>query len=242
MTNRILFVCLGNICRSPTAEGVLRGIAAREFPGLPLYLDSAGTANYHVGEPPDRRTIAAARRRGYELAGTACAPGSRWPTFRASTYVLAMDRANLAELGRFAPPEVAGAYGPVPGIRAGAGSRTRCRTRTTAATKTSSACSICANPARAACCAGSACAPETRVRAPRGTRTPLISFDYSSRRGPAGPGDDDQTTKGLAAAVAADRAAPASPRCVQALLARRFGTFRARRLGTLRRWRDSRGA
>jgi protein-tyrosine phosphatase len=65
----VLFVCLGNICRSPTAEGVLRAIAAREFPGLALDIDSAGTADYHVGEPPDRRTVAAARRRGYDLGG-----------------------------------------------------------------------------------------------------------------------------------------------------------------------------
>ncbi len=105
MTNRILFVCLGNICRSPTAEGVVRGIAAREFPGLPLYLDSAGTANYHVGEPPDRRTIAAARRRGYELAALR-ARQIALSDFSGFDYVLAMDRANLDELGRFAPPEV----------------------------------------------------------------------------------------------------------------------------------------
>ena len=62
MTTRILFVCLGNICRSPTAEGVTRAVAARQYPRLALEVDSAGTANYHVGEPPDRRTIAAARR------------------------------------------------------------------------------------------------------------------------------------------------------------------------------------
>jgi len=103
MTNRVLFVCLGNICRSPTAEGVLRGIAAREFPALPLYVDSAGTANYHVGEPPDRRTIAAARRRGYDLAALRArqvAPADL-STF---DYVLAMDRANLAELQQLALP------------------------------------------------------------------------------------------------------------------------------------------
>ena len=104
MTHRVLLVCLGNICRSPTAEGVLRAIAAREFPGLPLYVDSAGTANYHVGEPPDRRTIAAGRRRGYELAALrarqVCAED-----FLTFDFVLAMDRANLAELGRHrAPP------------------------------------------------------------------------------------------------------------------------------------------
>jgi len=100
MTHRVLLVCLGNICRSPTAEAVVRTIAAREFPGLPLYVDSAGTANYHVGEAPDRRTIAAGRRRGYELASLrarqVCAED-----LADFDYVLAMDRANLAELGRF---------------------------------------------------------------------------------------------------------------------------------------------
>ena len=78
----------------------MTAIAAREFPGLPLYVDSAGTANYHVGEPPDRRTIAAGRRRGYDLAPLrarqVCAED-----LAGFDYVLAMDRANLAELGRF---------------------------------------------------------------------------------------------------------------------------------------------
>jgi protein-tyrosine phosphatase len=92
-----LFVCLGNICRSPTAEGVLRAIAAREFPMLALHADSAGTANYHVGEPPDRRTVAAARRRGYEL-GALRARQVRTEDFSSFDYILAMDRANLAEL------------------------------------------------------------------------------------------------------------------------------------------------
>jgi protein-tyrosine phosphatase len=99
----VLFVCLGNICRSPTAEGVLRAIAAREFPGLKLDIDSAGTANYHVGEPPDRRTVAAARRRGFDLAGLRARQVQR-ADFERFSYVLAMDRANLAELERLAPP------------------------------------------------------------------------------------------------------------------------------------------
>ena len=60
---RILFVCLGNICRSPTAEAVLRELAAREAPDLTLEVDSAGTAAYHVGQPPDPRTRAAAARK-----------------------------------------------------------------------------------------------------------------------------------------------------------------------------------
>jgi protein-tyrosine phosphatase len=97
MTNRILLVCLGNICRSPTAEGVLRVIAAREFPTLSLEIDSAGTAGYHVGEPPDRRAVAAARRRGYDLAGLR-ARLIQPEDFDRFEFVLAMDRSNLAEL------------------------------------------------------------------------------------------------------------------------------------------------
>ncbi len=97
MTRRVLFVCLGNICRSPTAEGVMRAIAAREFPALEIELDSAGTADYHVGEPPDRRTVAAARRRGYELSGLR-ARQVQPADFDHFDFVLAMDRANLAEL------------------------------------------------------------------------------------------------------------------------------------------------
>jgi protein-tyrosine phosphatase len=99
---KILFVCLGNICRSPTAEGVLRAIAARDFPTLAIEVDSAGTADYHVGEPPDRRTVAAARRRGYDL-GSLRARLVRREDFRAFDQVLAMDRANLAELERRRP-------------------------------------------------------------------------------------------------------------------------------------------
>ena len=98
----VLFVCLGNICRSPTAEGVLRAIAARENPGLKLDIDSAGTADYHVGEPPDRRTVAAARRRGYDLAGLRARRVQR-DDFSRFNYVLAMDRANLVELERLRP-------------------------------------------------------------------------------------------------------------------------------------------
>lgn len=93
----VLFVCLGNICRSPTAEGVLRAIASREFPALKLSVDSAGTADFHSGEPPDRRTVAAARRRGYDLAGLR-ARQVQAHDFGRFDFVLAMDRANLAAL------------------------------------------------------------------------------------------------------------------------------------------------
>src|SRR5690349_3485697 len=104
MKRGVLFVCLGNICRSPTAEGVLRAVAAREYPGLMLEVDSAGTADYHVGEPPDRRTVAAARRRGYDLAGLR-ARQVRPEDFHRFDYVLAMDRANLAALERLRPSD-----------------------------------------------------------------------------------------------------------------------------------------
>ena len=75
----------------------MRAIATREFPGLALDIDSAGTANYHVGEPPDRRTVAAARRRGYDLAGLR-ARQVQAEDFKRFDYLLAMDHANLAEL------------------------------------------------------------------------------------------------------------------------------------------------
>ena len=97
VTHRILLVCLGNICRSPTADGVLRAIAAREFPDVSVHVDSAGTAGYHSGQPPDRRTVAAARRRGYELAGLRARQVSP-RDFENFDFVLAMDRDNLADL------------------------------------------------------------------------------------------------------------------------------------------------
>jgi protein-tyrosine phosphatase len=94
---KVLFVCLGNICRSPTAEGVTRAIAMREFPGLSLSIDSAGTANYHVGDPPDGRTVAAARRRGYDLS-TLRARQVSADDFERFDYIFAMDQENLAAL------------------------------------------------------------------------------------------------------------------------------------------------
>ena len=75
----------------------MRAIAAREFPSLEIEFDSAGTADYHVGEPPDRRTVAAARRRGYDLSGLR-ARQVQPADFDRFDFVLAMDRANLAEL------------------------------------------------------------------------------------------------------------------------------------------------
>ena len=100
---RILFVCLGNICRSPTAEAVLRGLAAREAPDLALNVDSAGTANYHPGSVPDRRSQAAAARRDYDLSSLR-ARQVRAQDFADFDLILAMDQSNLQELLVMAPP------------------------------------------------------------------------------------------------------------------------------------------
>lgn len=101
---RILFVCLGNICRSPTAEVVFRTVASRDAPDMVLEIASAGTAGYHVGEQPDRRTQQAAARRGYNLS----AVRARMVETRDFEYfdlILAMDRDNLSALERRAPPQ-----------------------------------------------------------------------------------------------------------------------------------------
>lgn len=99
---RILFVCLGNICRSPTAAVVFRAIASREAPDIQLEIDSAGTAGYHVGESPDSRTRQAAARRGYDLSALrARVVESR--DFERFDLILAMDRENLRALEHRAP-------------------------------------------------------------------------------------------------------------------------------------------
>jgi protein-tyrosine phosphatase len=100
---RVLFVCTGNICRSPTAEGVFRKlIADAGLTGL-IATDSAGTHGYHVGEAPDRRTQAAARRRGYDIAGLRARCVAR-EDFERFDLVLAMDREHHEILAGLAPP------------------------------------------------------------------------------------------------------------------------------------------
>lgn len=101
---KILFVCLGNICRSPTAEAVFRALAARDAPELTVEVDSAGTAAYHVGAAPDPRTIQAARRRGYEMSPLrARVIDAR--DFEYYDLILAMDSENLAVLHERSPAQ-----------------------------------------------------------------------------------------------------------------------------------------
>jgi protein-tyrosine phosphatase len=100
---KILFVCLGNICRSPTAEIVFRAIVGREAPDLAIEIDSAGTAGYHIGEPPDLRTRQAALRRGYDMSALR-ARVVEPQDFGRFDLILAMDRANYDALNRRAPP------------------------------------------------------------------------------------------------------------------------------------------
>ncbi|WP_086608368.1 low molecular weight protein-tyrosine-phosphatase [Erythrobacter donghaensis] len=96
----VLFVCLGNICRSPMAEGAFRAAAqARE---LACTLDSAGTASYHLGSAPDPRAIAVAQRHGIDIAGQAARQVERDDFYRYS-HIIAMDRANLETLRTRAP-------------------------------------------------------------------------------------------------------------------------------------------
>src|SRR5574340_744878 len=104
MPKRVLFVCLGNICRSPTAEGVARHHIVRRGCEDLIEVDSAGTGGYHAGEPPDARAVAAARRRGIDLSGIR-ARRVVAEDFDRFDLVLAMDRDNLQYLERTCPPE-----------------------------------------------------------------------------------------------------------------------------------------
>ncbi len=101
---RILFVCMGNICRSPTAEGVFRHLVEQQGLAGKIIIDSAGTHDYHIGEPPDARSQAAAARRGYDLSGLRARQVVR-DDFRAFDYVLAMDETNLSQLRQQCPDD-----------------------------------------------------------------------------------------------------------------------------------------
>jgi protein-tyrosine phosphatase len=95
---------MGNICRSPTVEEVARQLAAREAPHLDLSFDSAGTAGYHIGEPPDHRSQRHASARGYDISGLR-ARRLVAEDFHRFDLLLAMDEDNLANMQVLAPEE-----------------------------------------------------------------------------------------------------------------------------------------
>ncbi len=101
-TTNVLFVCLGNICRSPTAEGVFREFVRVEGLHDEIVIDSAGTGAWHVGEPPDQRAQAAAISRGYDLSAQR-ARQVRSTDFEQHDLILAMDRANYDDLHALCP-------------------------------------------------------------------------------------------------------------------------------------------
>ncbi len=106
----VLFVCMGNICRSPTAEGVFRTVAERAGLAARVRAASAGVGDWHVGSPPDRRAIQAARRRGYDLTALR-ARQFETGDFARFGWILAMDRANLKALEAMRPHAFGGHLG-----------------------------------------------------------------------------------------------------------------------------------
>ncbi|MEM1077774.1 MAG: low molecular weight protein-tyrosine-phosphatase [Pseudomonadota bacterium] len=100
MSVSILFVCLGNICRSSTAEGVFRHMA--EAAGADVACDSAGTSNWHVGGPPDDRAVAEARRRGIDLSSLRARQVTT-EDFARFDLIFGMDRSNVAKLEAMRP-------------------------------------------------------------------------------------------------------------------------------------------
>ncbi len=101
---RILFVCLGNICRSPSAQVVFEDLLRIRNLDTDVVVDSAGTSDYHIGEPPCAPMQEAARQRGYEMAHLR-ARQIEPEDFARFDYIFAMDRANLTDLLGMAPPE-----------------------------------------------------------------------------------------------------------------------------------------
>ncbi|RAU23504.1 phosphotyrosine protein phosphatase [Paramagnetospirillum kuznetsovii] len=100
---KVLFVCTGNICRSPTAHGVFRALVAREGLGAAIQVDSAGTHAYHVGEPPDRRSMEAAKRRGVDLSDLRARQVVK-ADYDRFDLLLAMDRGHFGLLLGKCPP------------------------------------------------------------------------------------------------------------------------------------------
>lgn len=107
---KVLFVCMGNICRSPTAHGIFQALVDEQGLGDAIYVDSAGTHSYHTGNPPDPRSQATARSRGIDLSGLRA---RRFVSsdFVEFDFVLGMDRGNLADMLAIRPDEASARVG-----------------------------------------------------------------------------------------------------------------------------------
>lgn len=97
MKTKVLMVCLGNICRSPLAEGILQSKVNPDK----IFVDSAGTAGYHVGNPPDERSIAVAQKYGLEIGQQKCRRFTKWD-FQQFDHIYVMDRSNFSNVVRLA--------------------------------------------------------------------------------------------------------------------------------------------
>lgn len=106
----VLFVCLGNICRSPTAHGVFVALLERHGLSDVITVDSCGTGDWHINSPPDSRATAAAASRGYDLSDLRARQVQR-QDFAVYDYILAMDGANLSDLKALCPEDYPGHLG-----------------------------------------------------------------------------------------------------------------------------------
>ena len=104
---RVLFVCLGNICRSPTAHGVFEGLVQAQGLAHQIAVESAGTGGWHVGNPPDHRAIDVAQRRGVDISHLRASQVTS-EHFSRFDYILAMDHQNLSDLRRLQPEDFGG--------------------------------------------------------------------------------------------------------------------------------------
>ena len=102
---KVLFVCLGNICRSPTAEGVFRKLVREAGLSDEIKIDSAGTGAWHINQPPDQRSQDAALKRGIDLSAQRARKISIHD-FNDFDYLVAMDRSNISNLKKICPPDL----------------------------------------------------------------------------------------------------------------------------------------
>lgn len=107
---KVLFVCLGNICRSPTAHGIFQHLVDQRKLSDRILIDSAGTGDWHIGKPPDSRAQTAARLRGYDISALR-ARQVECRDFKVYDYILAMDEDNLSGLRNLKPDDYEGYLG-----------------------------------------------------------------------------------------------------------------------------------